>query len=103
MSFAYKMSALQLTHQESEVALPLLAFLHEYERGQRSREFKSPSLGQIFGPTLLKGHTQALPLPFPEEVKAVSSLVDCIIADYDLLFRPPPSPTSSPVKKPPCR
>jgi hypothetical protein len=79
-------TALQMEDCEIQTLEVLLGFLHEYYLAQRQQCFMNPSLGQIFGPALLRGDEGPLPLPFPEDLKAAASLVDFMIVDYPAVF-----------------
>ena len=87
---------------EFQTLVQLLGFLHDYSLAQRAEGFISPSLGQVFGPMILRSSEGPLPMPFPEEVRAAAELVDCMITDYSVVFSLH-SPCSSPCHKPPCR
>ena len=69
---------------------------------RREQGFMTPSLGQVFGPVLLRAHEGPLPLPFPEDTRAAAHLVDDMILDFPFIFSHPP-PCSFAAHKPPCR
>ena len=87
---------------ELQLLVRLLEFLHDYQACQRELGFMTPSLGQVFGPVLLRAHEGPLPLPFPEDTRAAAHLVDDMILDFPVIFSHPP-PCSFAAHKPPCR
>jgi len=91
----------QLEECELQTLEVLLGFLHDYQQAQQRHHcFLSPSLGQIFAPALLRASEGPLPLPFPEDVRAAASLVDCMIRDYTAAFSLQ-APCGTPSHKPP--
>ena len=87
---------------EFQALVQLLGLLHDYLLAQRPHHFICPTLGQIFGPLVLRSSEGPLPLPFPEDVRAAAELVDYTISDYSAVFSLQ-SPCSSPYHKPPSR
>ena len=92
----------QMDDCELQLLVRLLEFLHDYQACQREQGFMTPSLGQVFGPVLLRAHEGPLPLPFPEDTRAATQLVDDMILDFAVIFSHPP-PCSSAAHKPPSR
>lgn len=87
---------------EQQTLMLLLSFLHDYYLVQRAEGFSGNTLGQLFGPVILRGSDGPLPLPFPEDVRAAAEVVDCMIIAFPVVFSDP-SPCSSPYHKPPSR
>ena len=87
---------------EQQTLLHLLGFLHDYYLVQRADSFSGNTLGQLFGPMILRGCEGPLPIPFPEDIRAAAEVVDSMIYAFPVVFRLP-SPCSSPYHKPPSR